>query len=85
MHQYRLRVDISESSFWDNSLIVCSGGNLTMSQQCAQMAKSANSFLGCIRKCISRRSGRVFPLILSFYSALMRPHLECSLQLLAPW
>lgn len=67
-HQCRL-----ESSWTEKDVGVLVNTKLSMSQQCALVAKKANNILSYIRRNVASRSHKV---VLPLYSALVRQHLK---------
>ena len=59
MHQYRLGADLLECSSVERDLGVLVDDRITMSQQCALVAKKANGILGFSKKSVASRTREV--------------------------
>ncbi|RMC17162.1 hypothetical protein DUI87_05739 [Hirundo rustica rustica] len=76
-HKYRLGSEWIESSPKERIWVLM----VNMTWQCPLAAQKAICVLGCIKSCVANRL-REMTLLLC--SALMKPHLECCIQLWSP-
>ncbi|TRZ09112.1 hypothetical protein HGM15179_017998 [Zosterops borbonicus] len=80
-YEYRLGEDDIERSPVEKDLGVLVDERLDMSQQCMLAAQKTKHIVGCNKRRMPSRSREV---ILPFYSALLRPHLEYCVQVWGP-
>jgi len=80
-YHYRIRDERIEGNPADKDLEILVDEKLHVNQQCALAAQKPDYILGSIKRSVASRSREV---ILTLYSALVRPYLESCIHLWSP-
>src|SRR5215469_14723869 len=81
-HNYFIEGSILQAASQEKYLGVTVDNTLKFSKQCAEAVKKANKMFGYIARNFEYKSKNI---ILPLYKSLVRPHLECAVQLWSPF